>query len=291
MRSGVQTETFETIEQYRLWRQALPKSSERPPLGFVPTMGALHEGHATLIKRARAECEQVVVSIFVNPLQFGPNEDFNRYPRTFPNDERICRDAGVDAIFHPGVHEMYPRQGVDTTRVMPPPELINRLCGLFRPGHFEGVATVVMKLFGIIEPTIAYFGEKDYQQLAVIKHMVADLNFPTRVIGVPTVRDDDGLALSSRNVYLSPEERVLAPILQQVLQRVKDEVLSGDSTVATALAKGKERLEAVPGLTLQYLEACHAETLLPLEQAARPMVVLVAAKLGNVRLIDNVVAV
>lgn len=253
-------------------------------------MGALHEGHATLMRQARAECEKVVVSIFVNPTQFGPNEDFDRYPRTFSSDVEICRREGVDVILHPVVEEMYPSSQAASTQVVPSRPLVERLCGLFRPGHFEGVATVVMKLFGIVEPTRSYFGEKDYQQLAVISHMVADLNFPTKVVAVKTVRESDGLALSSRNVYLTADERKLAPVLQQALSAIINESIEQTAPLAAVLTKWRTELERVPGLQMQYLEACDADTLEPLTNARLPMVVLVACKLGNVRLIDNVVA-
>jgi pantoate--beta-alanine ligase len=317
MPSSVQTITFERVDEYRAWRRRLGTAAqsglkqdrasrsdaeiayllgsaagtgeERPLVGFVPTMGALHEGHATLIKQARSQCRHVVVSIFVNPLQFGPNEDFAKYPRTFPADERLCRDLGVDAILHPGVEEVYPRPLAELTKVIPPAQLIERLCGLFRPGHFEGVATVVMKLFGMVEPSVAYFGEKDFQQLAVIKRMVADLNFPVSVVGVPTVRESDGLALSSRNVYLTTEQRAAAPSLYRALKFVADESLSGRQPLNGVLEQARQQIGSLDGVTLQYLEACDPETLMPLETARRPLVVLVAAKFGTVRLIDNIV--
>ena len=253
-------------------------------------MGALHEGHATLIKEARSQCRHVVVSIFVNPLQFGPTEDFGKYPRTFPADERLCRSLGVDAILHPGVEEVYPRPLAELTKIVPPSQLIERLCGLFRPGHFEGVATVVMKLLGMVEPSVAYFGEKDFQQLAVIKRMVADLDFPVSIVGVPTVREVDGLALSSRNVYLTPQQRSAAPSLYRALKLVADESLSGKQPLAQVLEQARSQISSLDGVTLQYLEACDPDSLMPLTEARRPMVVLVAAKFGTVRLIDNFLA-
>lgn len=291
MKSSTKTHVFETIAGYRQWRASLIADSDRPLVGLVPTMGALHDGHISLVQRAASECQNVVVSVFVNPLQFGPNEDFDRYPRQFPADLEKCQDAGVHAIFHPSVQEFYGKELVETTRVVPPPALINHLCGAFRPGHFEGVTTVVMKLFGVTQANRAYFGEKDYQQLAVIKRMVKDLNFPIDVVGVPTVREPDGLALSSRNVYIEARHRGLAPKLHEALCFVRDQSLSGEMSLPDALRAAEAQLRVIPDLTLQYLQACDADTLVPLNEARRPMVILLAAKLGNVRLIDNVVAV
>jgi pantoate ligase/cytidylate kinase len=287
MKPAVDTVVFETVSAYEKWRTKLRHERPQAKIGFVPTMGALHEGHASLVRKARQECDFVVVSIFVNPLQFGPNEDFDRYPRTFPDDLEICRSAGVDAVFHPSVGEIYPCPLEQMTKVIPPAQLIDRLCGSFRPGHFEGVATIVLKLFNIVQPTQAYFGEKDYQQLTVIRRMARDLDLPLAVIGVPTIREDDGLAMSSRNVYLTKEHRALAPKLHKAITFVRDAGAAG-STLDRALEEAKQMLAEIPDLQLQYLEACDGDTLEPLKQAKKPMVVLVAAKLGNVRLIDNV---
>jgi pantoate--beta-alanine ligase len=291
MKSSLDTQVFTTIKQYRQWRSALTDDgSGRPLLGLVPTMGALHRGHVKLIEQARSHCQRVVVSIFVNPLQFGPNEDFDRYPRTFSQDLQACSKAGVDAIFHPEVQEFYPLQTDQVTRVVPPGSLINKLEGTFRPGHFEGVATVVMKLFQVAQQNCAFFGEKDYQQLLVIRRMVADLNLPTEIIGVPTVREDDGLAMSSRNVNLTPEARALAPRLNRVLQNIINQSSVQPSALQDLLFSGRAELQAIAGVELQYLEACDAQTLEPLTVAHKPMVVLVAARLGAVRLIDNLIA-
>lgn len=288
MKPAVDTLVFETVKAYSAWRQKLAMEQPDAIVGFVPTMGALHQGHATLMRVARQECNYVVVSIFVNPMQFGPHEDFDRYPRTFPADLEICQSAGVDVVFRPAVSEVYERPIAEMTKVIPPQELINHLCGAFRPGHFEGVATVVLKLFNMIQPTQAYFGEKDYQQLAVIRRMGRDLNLPLQVIGVPTVRERDGLAMSSRNVYLTGDERAAAPGIHAVISGVRDAVLSG-AKVSAAVSEAKVSLQSISGLEVQYLELCDAETLEPLDEARKPFVVLVAAKLGNVRLIDNVV--
>jgi len=262
--------------------------NKRKPLGLVPTMGALHEGHMALVKRAREDCGYVIASIFVNPMQFGANEDFGKYPRTFEADLKACTDAGVDAIFHPGAELMYPGGAKNTTRVVSPPALIAGLCGAFRPGHFEGVATVVAKLFNLVKPDFAYFGEKDYQQLQVIKKMVADLDMSVKVVPVPIVRESDGLALSSRNVYLTPEQRKLAPALYSTLKEVSEQTKQGNA-LRSVLKIGKEKIGSLPGVTLQYLEACDPASLELLHEARVPMVILVAAKYGDVRLIDNLI--
>lgn len=275
-------QVVETVIDLKVWRKA---HSGR--VGFVPTMGALHEGHMSLVRRARQECDFVIVSIFVNPLQFGPHEDLNKYPRPLEKDLDLCRKDGVDLVFHPSVGEMY--TGTETTKVVPPASITSTLCAPIRPGHFIGVATVVSKLFNMVEPTVAYFGEKDYQQLIVIRQMVADLNIPIEIVGVPTLRDKDGLALSSRNVYMNEDERQLAPKLHEVLCQVRDQSLKGDVSLKYALARGKEIIRQIPNAELQYLEACDADTLEALDEARLPMVILVAAKLGNVRLIDNII--
>ncbi|HEY9772736.1 MAG TPA: pantoate--beta-alanine ligase [Planktothrix sp.] len=286
--STTRCQIVESTDAMRRWRQSIEGTGET--LGLVPTMGALHEGHLTLIRRARTQCGRVAVSIFVNPLQFGPNEDFDKYPRTFERDVQLCEEAGVDVIFHPSVEDLYahPAQALTTT-VVPPSTLSDCLDGAFRPGFFTGVATVVSKLFAIVRADSAYFGEKDYQQLQVVKQMVADLSIPIEIVGCPTVRQSDGLALSSRNIYLSEEQRLLAPVLQTVLRQLIDAVEKG-SQVSAALAAGRQRLRSTAGVELQYLELCHADSLKPLDRAHRPMVALVAAKLGSVRLIDNIVA-
>lgn len=290
MKSSVHIQVFTTIAQYRQWRSSLKDDgSGKPLVGLVPTMGALHRGHVTLIEQARSQCQYVVVSVFVNPLQFGPNEDFDRYPRAFQKDSEICSQAGADAVFHPGVPEFYPGGLAETTKVIPPPRLIGHLCGPLRPGHFEGVCTVVMKLFNAIQPVRAYFGEKDYQQLVVIRQMVSDLNVPIDIVGVATVREPDGLALSSRNVYLQADQRDVAPQLQAALCSIRDRTASGATSLQDALVEARNDLSRIPNLQLQYLEACDAQTLEPVTEVVRPMVILVAAKLGSVRLIDNII--
>jgi pantoate--beta-alanine ligase len=252
-------------------------------------MGALHEGHMTLIRKARQECRHLVVSIFVNPLQFGPNEDFDKYPRTFERDRQLCEEAEVDVIFCPTVDVIYPGGQEVTTKVIPPEVLEKSLYGQHRPAFFSGVATVVTRLFNLVQPTSAYFGEKDYQQLAVIKKMVADLQMPVSIIGVDTVREKDGLACSSRNALLTPEQRNQAPTLYQTLVKIRDACLENPTNLAPALSQGKERLSAVAGVDLKYLVACDVDTLAELATGRKPMVLLVAAKFEEVWLIDTLV--
>ncbi|MBZ0188246.1 MAG: pantoate--beta-alanine ligase [Candidatus Obscuribacterales bacterium] len=281
------------VESVAELRQALARArksnstSRTFRLGLVPTMGALHVGHEKLMEQARADCDFVVVSIFVNPLQFGPNEDFTKYPRTLADDTLACARQAVDLIFAPSVNELYGNDRGDSTRVLPPEALTARLCGLFRPGHFEAVATVVSKLFNIVQPDLSYFGQKDYQQLQVIKRLAADLDFPIEIIAVPTVREVDGLALSSRNKYLDSEKRKQAPALYESLKRVCDKVFTSGLSIEKAIGEEKASLSKDGHFQVQYLEVCCSDTLEPLSKASLPAVILVAAKLGEVRLIDN----
>lgn len=277
-----------TIKEYIEWVNEISDDNPDASIGLVPTMGALHAGHMALVDRARRECEIVVVTIFVNPLQFGPNEDYDKYPRAFENDLAMCREHDVDCVFNPTVGELYPGELGSLTTVEPPERLIDKLCGVFRPGHFRGVATIVMKLFNITLPDVAFFGEKDYQQLTVIRKMVEDLNHPVQVVGVPTVRESDGLAMSSRNAYLTSVERAKAPELNAVLREVNQMIVNEQSTVRESLDYGTKKLAEL-GFDVQYLEACSPVTLEKLESFTLPMVLLVAAKLGQVRLIDNLI--
>ena len=254
------------------------------PVGFVPTMGALHAGHERLIQQARNECARVIVSIFVNPLQFDRKDDLDRYPRTLESDAEACERIGVDALFLPAVDEMYRSTPACT---VDPGELATHLCGAFRPGHFRGVATVVLKLLHIVPADRAYFGEKDAQQLAIVRRMVADFDVPVTIVGVPTVREADGLALSSRNVRLNARERALAPRLYQALRLADDLIAHGEPSAAVV----KSGAAAVIGnddlLRLEYLDVVDPLNLQPVETITGPVLVAGALWVGGTRLIDN----
>ena len=254
-------------------------------IGFVPTMGNLHSGHATLVTKAAQQADFVVASIFVNPLQFGAGEDLDTYPRTLAADQEKLLQAGCKLLFAPTVEEMYPGGTTGQTRVSVP-HLSEGLCGASRPGHFEGVATVVSKLFNMVQPDIAVFGQKDYQQLAVIRAMVQDLNMPIQIIGEPTVRAEDGLALSSRNGYLSAEQRAIAPVLYRSLSQIAAAIQAGDHDFAKLRAEQIQQIEAA-GLRMDYLEVRQGVNLRPATPEDRDVVILVAAYLGTTRLIDN----
>lgn len=259
------------------------------PVVFVPTMGALHRGHASLIRRARqlaGKNGRVVVSIFVNPTQFGPNEDLAKYPRPFQHDQGLCEREGVDLLFHPSPEEMY---GEDSSVKVCESSLSKVLCGASRPGHFDGVCTVVAMLFQIIRPDIAVFGEKDWQQVAVIRRMVRDLKMQQRIISHATIRERDGLALSSRNRFLDPVSRLLAPRIYQALRAVSSKAKAGETSVARLRRGLTSDLAAIPGASLDYAEIVDESTLLPIARLAPGTVArsLVALRLGSVRLIDN----
>jgi len=254
-------------------------------IGFVPTMGALHAGHVGLVERARAECDVVVASVFVNPLQFGPNEDLARYPRDLEGDARLLTAAGADALFTTTPQEMYPA-GFQTH--VAPGALAEPLCGASRPGHFRGVTTVVAKLLHLVAPHDAYFGQKDFQQARVLQQMVADLDFDLVLRLLPTRREPDGLALSSRNRYLTPAERAVAPDLQRALQQVKAAFDRGERRTAALAEAGRAALARQPAFRLDYLEVRDDETLAMPAALARGGVVAAAAFLGATRLIDNV---
>ncbi len=256
-------------------------------VGLVPTMGALHEGHAALIRRGRAGSDFLVVSAFVNPTQFDRAEDFARYPRTLEADVETCSALGVDAVFAPAAEEMYPAEPLAFVEVAAVSE---HLCGAFRPGHFRGVATVVSKLFHIVGPDRAWFGEKDAQQLAVIRRMVADLNFPVEVLAVPTVREADGLAMSSRNRRLSAEERAEAPALYRALEEAAGMVGRGCADAGAVKRAALARLDGHPGMRLEYLEVVDEGSFQPVERITAPVRIAAAVWLGQTRLIDNVFA-
>jgi pantoate--beta-alanine ligase len=252
---------------------------------FVPTMGNLHAGHMSLIEAARTHGDRFVASIFVNPMQFGPNEDFAHYPRTPTQDAKMLEAAGCDLMFSPEVGEIYPNGADNATRIEVP-GISRILCGEFRPGHFEGVATVVAKLFHIVDPDVAIFGEKDYQQLTVIRRMVADLCLRVEIVGAPTVRESDGLAMSSRNQYLTPEERRLAPAIYRQLQQAVEALKSGVREFGHVEGTGRAALDGA-GLRTDYFSVRDARTLAEARPDTREFVVLTAARLGKARLIDN----
>ena len=277
-------ETVTTIsavrERVRAWRRA----GER--VVFVPTMGNLHAGHVSLIEAARRHGERFVASIFVNPMQFGPNEDFAHYPRTPREDERMLSAAGCDLMFMPDVAEIYPHGSERAARVEVP-GLSRVLEGEFRPGHMEGVSTVVAKLFHIVEPDVAVFGEKDYQQLTVIRRMVVELCMGVEIVGAPTMRDTDGLALSSRNQYLTPAERKVAPVIFATLEAAAGRLRAGDAQFSSIERTGFQALESA-GLRPDYFSVRRADDLTAPSPETRALVVLAAARLGKARLIDNV---
>jgi pantoate--beta-alanine ligase len=255
-------------------------------VAFVPTMGNLHAGHVSLIEAARRHGERFVGSIFVNPMQFGPNEDFAHYPRTPDQDERMLAEAGCDLMFTPDVTEIYPRGAGRATRVEVP-ELSQMLEGEFRPGHFQGVTTIVAALFHIVQPDVAVFGEKDFQQLTIIRRMVADLCFPVQIVGAPTVRDADGLAMSSRNQYLTPAERQTAPVIYRTLEAAAQRLRRGERDFAAIEGSGIRALEEA-GLRPDYFAVRQSEDLTLPQPGVTKLVVLTAARLGKARLIDNV---
>jgi pantoate--beta-alanine ligase len=272
---------FRTIAELRIWRSQQASRS----VGFVPTMGYLHEGHLALVRRARAENETVVVSIFVNPLQFGPQEDYDRYPRDLDRDLYLLEREGVDAVFAPSVSEMYP-SGFSTAVVVTGP-IAERLEGEARPSHFRGVATVVTRLFGLVQPQRAYFGWKDAQQVLVVQRLVQDLALPVDIVPLPTVREADGLAMSSRNVYLSPEERVAASAIPRALFAALERFRSGERAAAAFRELVQRTLTTTP-VRLEYVSVSDLETFQEVEYVERPALLLVAAWIGTTRLIDNV---
>ena len=280
---------LEKIETIREVRERLAElSSGQPPQrrtrALVPTMGALHAGHAALIAAARRDCDVVVASIFVNPLQFNNQNDLARYPRTLDTDLAYCRELGVDVVFAPSAAEMYPQPpecSVDVGR------LADYLCGPFRPGHFKGVATVVLKLFEIVQPSHAYFGEKDAQQLAIVKRLVADFNLPIEVIGIPTVREADGLAMSSRNRHLGTEERRVAISLYQALEHARLNIANGERRAASVREAAAATISRSDALKLEYLEIVDPASMQPVDEITGPVRVAGALWVGSTRLIDN----
>lgn len=255
-------------------------------VGFVPTMGALHEGHLSLVRAARTQSDVVVASIFVNPLQFGPNEDFSKYPRTFESDKQKLETEKVDIVFAPTPDVMYPPGAKTVVEVA---EISEKLDGRSRPGHFKGVTTVVAKLFGIVQPDRAFFGQKDAAQVAIVKRMVRDLNMDVEIVVCPIVREPDGLAMSSRNVYLSAPERKQALVLSRSLHRVHFLCDRGEKIASALIAAGKEVVAEEPAVKLDYLELVDPDSLDPLEDVSKGALVAIAAWVGTTRLIDNLV--
>jgi pantoate--beta-alanine ligase len=272
-----------TIKSVRAAIKAARKAGRT--IGLVPTMGALHRGHISLIERSSKHGDFVVVSIFVNPTQFGPKEDLAKYPRPLRDDLRICRDNGVDVVFVPDAKEMYREEGLTWVSV---DKISEPLCGRFRPGHFRGVATVCAKLFNIVQPDVAYFGQKDAQQLAVIKQMVADLDFGLKIVGCPTVRETDGLALSSRNRYLSPRQRKDATCVYRSLKIAREMIEAGQTNPKTIAVRMRKVISSVKSLSgIDYISIVKAETLEDIRIIKGRVLIAVAARFGSTRLIDN----
>ena len=271
-----------TINSLRAESRAARVAGKR--IGFVPTMGALHDGHLSLIRAARSRCDLVVASIFVNPTQFGPNEDLAKYPRTFERDCQLLEKENADLLFAPTVEEMYPQDAVTWVTVE---GLSEKLDGRSRPGHFRGVTTVVAKLFHIVDPDIAFFGQKDAAQVAIIRRMVRDMKFPVEIVACPIVREPDGLAMSSRNAYLDSSQRKAALVLSRALWEVERKYKSGERDTNTLIERGKQLIAKEPAARLDYLELVNADTLDPVAQATPGTMVAVAAYVGNTRLIDN----
>ena len=275
---------LKTISEMREASRALTRAGKR--LGFVPTMGALHEGHLSLVRAARAACDVVAASIFVNPTQFGPAEDLAKYPRSFERDCELLEREGVELLFAPSVEEMYPAGAVTWVTVE---GLSDKLDGRSRPGHFRGVTTVVAKLFHIVEPDAAFFGQKDAAQVAIIRRMVRDLNLPVEIVVCPIVREADGLAMSSRNAYLDAAQRKRALVLHRSLLRVQKMVEAGEQHAAPLLAAGREEFAKESSVRLDYFEIVSPDTLDPVEDVSSGALVAVAAYVGSTRLIDNLV--
>ncbi len=278
---------FKTVAGLRTY---LASVRENQTIGLVPTMGALHEGHISLIRRAMSEVDRVVVSIFVNPLQFSPQEDLAKYPRQLETDAQLCEQLGVAAIFAPTTDEM----GINSTsepstQVIPPAQMLSVLCGPFRPGHFQGVATIVTKLLTIVEPNMAYFGEKDGQQLAIIRRLVKDLNLPVVIKGCPIIREPSGLAYSSRNQYLTATQQQEAIALYKGLQAAKQAFITGERETQALISCVKEQLTSHSAIEVQYIECVHAQTLEPLDTIEETGLLAIAAYIGSTRLIDNII--
>jgi pantoate--beta-alanine ligase len=276
--------TIRSIKEMQAFSEAARLQGKK--IAFVPTMGFLHEGHLHLIRQARTMGDVLIVSIFVNPIQFGPTEDFKQYPRDWDRDAQLCESGGTDVIFAPTAEEMYP-EGFQTAVIVS--SLSQNLCGISRPTHFQGVATVVAKLFNCTMPHVALFGKKDFQQLAVIKRMVRDLDFDIQIIGVPTVREADGLAMSSRNTYLSTQERRSALSLSRSLFKAQELFKSGERTARVLIDSARAIITREETAIIDYIKVCVIETLQDVDTISKPAVMALAVKIGKARLIDNVV--
>jgi pantoate--beta-alanine ligase len=272
-----------SLSDLRTWSRARRAAGKR--VGFVPTMGYLHEGHLTLVDEARRHADLAIMSIFVNPLQFGPHEDLSRYPRDLPRDRALASGRGVDALFVPSVDVMYPPNA--EIRVVPG-KSADRWEGAARPGHFTGVLTIVAKLFHLVEPDIAVFGRKDIQQLTLVRQMVRDLDWPIEVLDVPTVREPDGLAMSSRNAYLRPDDRRRAAVLNRALQAAQAAYSAGTTEAAAIQQRMRLELDKEPEVSVEYIAVAEPETLAPVAKVEKGSVVAIAARLGGTRLIDNI---
>jgi len=278
---------MQIIKTIKKLRKEINKLKRRnKTIGFVPTMGALHRGHLGLIRRAGKENDIVVVSIFVNPAQFGPKEDFRKYPRNLKQDAGLCRKAGVDIIFYPDAKEIYPDNYKTYVFVL---KLSDCLCGNFRPGHFQGVATVVTKLFNMVQPDIAYFGQKDAQQAVIIKKMVSDLNMPLKIKVLPTVREDEGLAMSSRNAYLSEDERKDALVLSKALNLARGLIKAGLKDAPKIIARMRKLITAKKTSRIDYISIVDLENLKPVKKVSHACLIALAVWIGKIRLIDNII--
>ncbi len=272
------------IQEMQQLAETLRQKGKR--IGFVPTMGYLHQGHLSLMRFARSRCDVLVVSIFVNPTQFGPNEDFEQYPRDFKRDEQLCQQEGVDVVFYPTAADMYPEPYRTYVTVE---ELSETMCGASRPGHFRGVTTIVAKLFHIVKPHLAVFGQKDYQQSLIIRQMVRDLNFDVTIFVAPIVRESDGLAMSSRNQYLSPVERQQALVLYQSLRQAESLILQGERNVVHVRKAMEKVIAKAPDARIDYIVFVDAETLQPIETVRHNTLIALAVYIGTTRLIDNTI--
>jgi len=277
-------EVVETIEKIRTIISKAESAGKK--IGFVPTMGALHEGHFSLIRAAKKQCGFVVVSIFVNPAQFGPGEDIDKYPRPFDADIKACKSLGVDVVFAPLVEQMYPAKNLTWVDVE---KLTESLCGKSRPGHFRGVAAVCAKLFNIVQPDIAFFGQKDAQQAVVVQQMVADLNMPLKIVVCPTVREQDGLAMSSRNAYLTAGQRKDAALIYAALQKAEVFIAAGERKSKTLVGEMEKILKISKQIKIEYISIVDARTLDGLDEAKGKILIALAVKLGSARLVDNII--